>query len=76
VVADNGAPAAPPPAGVDPGELRAARHALTCGDLRELMESARAPMSWHRFWKNLVGAPRRTELRLPANPYEAERRFC
>lgn len=75
-VADYGDPAAPPPAFVDPGELRAARHALTCGDLRELTESARAPMSWHRFWKNLAGAPRRTALRLPANPYEAERRFC
>jgi arabinofuranosyltransferase len=75
-VADYGDPAAPPPAGVDAGELRAARHALTCGDLRELTESARAPMSWHRFWKNLAGAPRRTSLRLPADPYEAERRFC
>ncbi len=75
-VADYGDPAAPPPAGVDPGELRAARHALTCGDLRELTESVRAPMTWHRFWVNLVGAPRRTALRYPADPYAAERRFC
>jgi arabinofuranosyltransferase len=75
-VADYGDPSAPAPAGVDPGELRAARHVLSCGDVRELLGAAREPMSWDRFWRNLVGAPARTAMRLPADPYRAERTFC
>ncbi|WP_218951918.1 hypothetical protein [Amycolatopsis anabasis] len=58
------------------GALDAARRALRCGDLAELRESVRAPMTWGRFFGNLFGAPRRTALRFPVNPVEAERKFC
>ena len=56
--------------------VRAARHALTCGELAELRASVREPMTARRFWKNLVGSVRRTRLVIPADPIEAERRFC
>ncbi len=56
--------------------VTAARHAMSCGQLRELLDSVRQPMSWHRFGANLAGAVRRTELRIPEDPYAAERAFC
>jgi arabinofuranosyltransferase len=56
--------------------IRAARHALRCGELAELLASVREPMTASRFWKNLVGSVRRTRLVIPADPIQAERRFC
>ena len=56
--------------------IRAARHALTCGDLKELLDSARAPLTVGRFFKNLVGAVGRTRLVIPADPIDAEWTFC
>lgn len=75
IVADT-TPAGTRVKGVDPREVRAARHALTCGPLPELLASARAPMTPGRFWDNLTGAWDRTRLRIPANPVEAERALC
>lgn len=75
-LADYADPAAPPPEGANPDEVAAARRALACGDLGELQESVRAPMSPTRFWKNLAGSVRRTTLRVPPDPFAAERRFC
>lgn len=63
-------------AGVTPAEVSAARSALRCGQLRELQESVRAPLTLARFWENVVGAPRRTALRVPRDPRVAVRRFC
>jgi arabinofuranosyltransferase len=57
-------------------QVLAARHALSCGRIKELMDSVNEPMSLHRFWDNLTGSVRRTSLRIPADPFEAERRFC
>jgi arabinofuranosyltransferase len=57
-------------------QIRAARAALGCGDLKELLESVGAPMSASRFWDNLTGALDRTSLRIPADPIAAERKFC
>ncbi|HUJ59560.1 MAG TPA: hypothetical protein VLX92_13735 [Kofleriaceae bacterium] len=57
-------------------EIRAARHALTCGELAELLASAREPLTAARFWDNLTGAWRRTWLEIPSDPIEAERAFC
>lgn len=57
-------------------QVRAARHALTCGALKELLDSVDQPMSVRRFWDNLVGALARTELRVPSDPFTAERQFC
>lgn len=60
----------------DGAAIRAARHALSCGDLAELRASVREPMSASRFWKNLIGSVRRTRLVIPADPVQAERMFC
>lgn len=76
VLADYADPRGPPPEGVDPAPLAAARRALECGELRELQESVRAPMSPARFWRNLTGSLRRTMLRVPTDPFAAERLFC
>lgn len=54
----------------------AARRALGCGELKELMDSVDQPMSPSRFWANLTGSPARTSLRVPADPFVAEKRFC
>lgn len=59
-----------------PGLLAAARHAMQCGELAELLASARAPLTADRFWANLTGAARRTALVIPADPLEAEATFC
>ena len=56
--------------------VRAARHAMTCGALAELLASVREPMTASRFWDNLTGSWSRTRLVIPADPLEAEREFC
>jgi arabinofuranosyltransferase len=81
LLADYADPAEVPPQGVGPegttpAAVAAARHALTCGELHELQMSTREPMSWRRFQQNLTGAPRRTLLRIPPDPFVAEERFC
>lgn len=57
-------------------QIRAARHALQCGELAELMQSVREPMTASRFWANLTGSLRRTRLVIPSDPVEAEQTFC
>ncbi|MFE9390584.1 hypothetical protein [Streptomyces sp. NPDC006784] len=76
VLADLTAPGAPVPRGVDPRRVRAARHALTCGPLPDLLDSTRAPLTPDRFWSNLRGSWSRTTLRIPPDPLVAERRLC
>ncbi|HKN96898.1 MAG TPA: hypothetical protein VJX10_07270, partial [Pseudonocardiaceae bacterium] len=61
---------------VTKAQVAAARHALTCGRLRDLMDSVNQPMTPGRFWHNLVGSFSRTSLRIPADPVAAEREFC
>lgn len=56
--------------------VEAAKRALQCGDLAELIASVREPMSASRFWKNLTGAWRRTRLVVPNDPIKAEFKFC
>jgi arabinofuranosyltransferase len=65
-----------PPVVAAPGDIRAARAALQCGDLKELVDSVSAPLTAGRFWKNVTGSVSRTQLRIPANPVEAEQKFC
>lgn len=62
--------------GSSPARIAAARHAMTCGEIAELLASVRAPLTWSRFWDNLTGAVQRTRLIIPADPIEAERAFC
>jgi arabinofuranosyltransferase len=84
LLADYADPAAPlDPSGnfamqgeVTPGAVAAARHALSCGDLAEIRRSVREPLSFGRFWQNLTGAWHRTQVTVPPDPYEAERKFC
>lgn len=67
------------PAADDPKlapSIAAARRAMTCGAIAELLASVREPMSPGRFWDNLVGAFRRTRMVIPAEPIDAEREFC
>ncbi len=81
LIADYADPAAPPPPGsadqgVTQAAIAAARHALRCGELRELQEAVREPMSLSRFLQNLIGSVRRTQLRIPPDPFAAEKQFC
>lgn len=80
ILADYAAPGAlpdaPQPPEVTPAAVDAARQALQCGDLRELQESARQPLTVGRFMHNLLGAVHRTRLRIPRDPFVAERTFC
>ena len=68
----------PPPVAlhVDRGGLDAARHTLRCSQIGELVESVRAPMTPGRFLRNLTGSLRRTQLRIPMDPLQAEARYC
>ena len=62
--------------GTTPQQVQAARHAMTCGALKELLDSTRQPMTFGRFWSNLAGAAGRTALVVPADPFAAEKKFC
>ncbi|WP_018331908.1 hypothetical protein [Actinomycetospora chiangmaiensis] len=53
-------------------DVAAAERALRCPAIVELRDSVSAPLTWTRFWDNLVGAPARTELRFPRDPVLAE----
>lgn len=65
------------PAHVVPIEdVRAARAALDCGDLKELPRSSTEPMSPGRFLRNLTGSFDRAALTIPPDPKAAEREFC
>lgn len=60
----------------DGSELRAARHALGCGELRELLVATGDPLTLTQFARNVAGAAGRTRLAVPADPFVAERAFC
>ncbi len=53
-------------------DVAAAARALRCPAIEELRASVSAPLTWTRFWDNLVGAPARTDLRFPRDPVLAE----
>ena len=57
-------------------DLRAARAALACGALADLVEAASAPLTAGRFWDNVTGSVGRTSLRIPSDPRDAEAAFC
>jgi arabinofuranosyltransferase len=59
-----------------PIAIAAARRAEQCGELRELLESTRAPLTAGRFFANLAGSVRRTRLEVPSDPFDAELKFC
>jgi arabinofuranosyltransferase len=63
-------------AGAVPEEIEAARRAMRCGELAELLASVREPLTASRFWANLTGAWRRTRLVIPSDPIAAAAQFC
>ncbi len=63
-------------AGFDPQRIAAARAALRCGALRDLVASTEDPMGVGTFWSNLTGAVGRTRLVVPRHEVAAERKFC
>ncbi|MFN2495088.1 MAG: hypothetical protein ABR608_04160 [Pseudonocardiaceae bacterium] len=68
-VADEVPPGVPTPA--FPPEVDAARAALRCPAIAELLDSVRAPLTPQRFWDNLTGAVDRTALRYSRLPERA-----
>ena len=59
----------------DPKVL-AARHALTCGPGKALMQSVNAKMTPGRFLSNIVHSVSDTRLHVPDDPKVAEREWC
>jgi len=63
-------------AGFPADRVDAARAALRCGALRDLVASTEAPLDAGRFWSNLTGAIGRTRMTVPRGEQAAERSFC
>ncbi|MEW2613698.1 hypothetical protein AB0937_26590 [Streptomyces sp. NPDC047880] len=63
-------------AGASREAVAAARAALGCGELAELRESVRAPLTAGRFWRNLTGSVERTRFRFARWPVAAQRALC
>ncbi|HEY1740653.1 MAG TPA: hypothetical protein VGI86_18205 [Acidimicrobiia bacterium] len=57
-------------------EVTAARVALQCGRIKDVVQAADAPMSGGRFVSNLFGAWSRTRVSIPIDPFAAVREFC
>lgn len=77
IVARFGAPSVPlPPGGPSREETSAARRALRCGAVAELVAAARAPMSPSRFFENMGVAVRTYGVRFPASPVAAAEELC
>lgn len=78
VLARHAAVGANPPADVvaAPEEVAAARAALACGDLAEVLEGISAPLTPGRAADNLVLALTTSDLRLSADPEAATRELC
>ncbi|HEV2633755.1 MAG TPA: hypothetical protein VGX23_01330 [Actinocrinis sp.] len=62
--------------GIPAADVTAARKALSCGGLAQLEQATEAPMSWSRFWSNVVDAPSLTSLRVSNDPEQAEAQLC
>lgn len=66
--------AAPDPS--DESDVLAARRALSCGALAELVTSVTAPLTAARFAENLTRALSRHTLRFSGNPFVAAAELC
>jgi arabinofuranosyltransferase len=76
ILADYADPARIEETEFSPAQTAAARRAMQCGELRELLDSARSPLTASRFFANLIGSVARTRLVIPPDPVDAEFRFC
>jgi arabinofuranosyltransferase len=75
-VALYGDPSTPAPAGTSPAELAAARRALSCGTLHDLVTSVAAPLGWHEMWHHVWHAWEFTTFRFPVDPVAAAATLC
>ena len=57
-------------------KVTAARDALRCGDLAEVVTAVTAPLTLSRFWRNITLAPRLTRFRFPGDPIAARKALC
>jgi arabinofuranosyltransferase len=64
------------PAASSDAEVEAARAALTCGDITDVLTAVDAPLTPSRFVSNIRDALRFHRLRIPTDPYAAQKRFC
>lgn len=77
IVARFGDPSVPlPPGGPSQEETSAARRALRCGAVADLLSAARAPMSFGRFFENMGVAVRTHGVRFPSSPVAAAEELC
>jgi len=60
----------------DDPKVAAARHALTCGPGKDLIDSVDAPMTPGRFLSNVLHSVSYTRLHVPTDPRVAERDWC
>ncbi|SDX29522.1 arabinofuranosyltransferase [Amycolatopsis xylanica] len=56
-----------------PSQIEAARDALRCPELAELLESVRAPLTFDRFMTNLTGSFSRGGIRFDRDPVQARK---
>jgi arabinofuranosyltransferase len=54
----------------------AARHVLTCPAIADLLDAVDSKLTPGRFLSNLWHSVDYTTLEVPADPIEAERRYC
>ncbi|MSX20824.1 MAG: hypothetical protein F2934_10420 [Actinobacteria bacterium] len=64
------------PKGVREEDVRAARHALTCGSFPELINAAQRPLTVGRFFSNIGHSFTLYGFRFPTDPIAAERGLC
>jgi arabinofuranosyltransferase len=57
-------------------DVEAARAALQCGAVAELLAATSDELTPSRFWHNLTGAVERTSMRIDYDPQEQQRRTC
>jgi arabinofuranosyltransferase len=65
-----------PPSPGDTPAVAAARRALRCGGLRDVLEATDAPLTLRRFVSNLAVAVSQRSLRIAPDPVAAERELC
>ena len=77
IVARFADPAAPLPAGgPSAADVAAAREALNCGEIPELLAAVSNPMTPARFAHNLLDAFRFYRFRIPPDPEQARKSLC
>lgn len=64
------------PEPIDDASVAAARHALSCGELAELVRATRGPLTIERALRNVVASFGFQRMRISRDPFAAEETFC